>query len=75
MFSFTTSTWAAISEDSSSRCGAIALQGPHHSAQKSTSTGLVAFSTSCSKLASLTGFVICALSFVVACGALHRGHR
>src|SRR5690606_32544051 len=36
----------------SSSAGAIILQGPHHSAQKSTSTGLPDFSTSVSKLAS-----------------------
>ena len=38
----------------SSRIGAIILQGPHHSAQKSTSTGVADFSTSCSKVASVT---------------------
>src|SRR5450830_2019002 len=36
----------------SSRIGAIALQGPHHSAQKSTRTGLSDFNTSASKEAS-----------------------
>src|SRR6185436_5209821 len=34
--------------------GAIALHGPHQSAQKSISTGPGAFSTYCSKLVSLT---------------------
>src|SRR5262245_53716809 len=38
----------------SSRAGAIIRQGPHHSAQKSTTTGLVAFNTSDSKVASET---------------------
>src|SRR5215210_9169711 len=38
----------------SSKAGAIMRQGPHHSAQKSTTTGLVAFSTSASKFASDT---------------------
>src|SRR5262245_46639433 len=38
----------------SSRAGAIIRQGPHHSAQKSTTTGPVAFSTSDSKVASET---------------------
>ncbi|MDT4878703.1 hypothetical protein FQZ97_1143220 [compost metagenome] len=38
----------------SSRIGAIILQGPHHSAQKSTSTGACASSTSAWKLASDT---------------------
>src|SRR5919201_1163048 len=38
----------------SSSAGAIMRQGPHHSAQKSTTTGSVAFSTSESKVASET---------------------
>src|SRR5690606_3804610 len=44
----------AYSSASSSRTGAIILQGPHQVAQKSTSTGPEAFRTSSSKLASLT---------------------
>src|SRR3569833_2086323 len=43
-------SWPAIS----SRAGAIMRHGPHHSAQKSTTTGSLAFSTSASKLASDT---------------------
>src|SRR5499425_3646516 len=38
----------------SSSAGAIARQGPHHSAQKSTRTGLPAFKTSLSNDASVT---------------------
>src|SRR5262249_35195338 len=38
----------------SSRAGAIIRQGPHHSAQKSTTTGPVAFNTSDSKVVSET---------------------
>src|SRR5262245_3043956 len=38
----------------SSSAGAIARQGPHHSAQKSTRTGLPDFKTSESKDASVT---------------------
>ncbi|MNT25752.1 hypothetical protein D3C72_1612920 [compost metagenome] len=38
---------------SSSRIGAIILQGPHQVAQKSTSTGLSDLSTSASKLESV----------------------
>src|ERR1039457_6492739 len=38
------------SSASSSSTGAIILHGPHHSAQKSTSTGAVDFNTSASKL-------------------------
>src|SRR5215217_9085633 len=46
------------SDESSSRTGAIARQGPHHSAQKSTSTGSLDESTSSPKLASETWVVI-----------------
>ena len=38
-----------ISSDNSSREGAIALQGPHHSAQKSTNTGSLDSKTSALK--------------------------
>src|SRR5262245_37951438 len=38
----------------SSRAGAIIRQGPHHSAQKSTTTAPWAFKTSASKVASVT---------------------
>src|SRR5580692_10859252 len=41
----------------SSSAGPIILQGPHHSAQKSTSTGPSAFSTSVAKVSSVTGLV------------------
>src|SRR5271166_58385 len=37
----------------SSKAGAIMRQGPHHSAQKSTTTGSLALSTSLSKVASV----------------------
>ena len=47
----------------SSRIGAIILHGPHHSAQKSSSTGLSDFRTSCEKVAS----VVCTM-----CGLLTR---
>src|SRR3954453_4697409 len=42
---------------SSSTIGAIALQGPHHTAQKSTKTGCSAFKTSWSKFASFTSMM------------------
>ena len=42
------------SSEISSKAGAICLQGPHHSAQKSTKTGLLEPKTSASKLASVT---------------------
>src|SRR5262245_12676392 len=50
--SFAMVTFSAMFVPISSRVGAICLHGPHHSAQKSTSTGLLDLSTSVSKLAS-----------------------
>ena len=47
-------TLPAISFEISSRAGPIMRQGPHHSAQKSTTTGSEDLSTSCSKLESVT---------------------
>ncbi len=49
MVTLSPSSWAICSS-----AGAICLQGPHHSAQKSTSTGCSAFSTSCSNDSSVT---------------------
>src|SRR6202044_309840 len=46
--------WSAIS----SRMGAIILQGPHHSAQKSSNTGLSDFNTSLSNVASLVWTIL-----------------
>src|SRR5579863_5570805 len=43
-------TRPSYSSDNSSRIGPIALQGPHHSAQKSTSTGVRDWTTSAAKL-------------------------
>src|ERR1700712_2622398 len=57
MLTLATVSLPAYSPAISSSAGPIALQGPHHSAQKSTSTGPVAGSTSVLKLASLTGLV------------------
>ena len=45
----------AYSVASSSMSGAIMRHGPHHGAQKSTSTGTGLFRTSASKVASVTG--------------------
>src|SRR5208282_1197477 len=47
-------TLSPIAPEISSSAGAIMRQGPHHSAQKSTTTGPVALSTSASKSASET---------------------
>src|SRR2546423_1167972 len=48
-FSFTILTLPFIVPASSSSAGAIILHGPHHSAQKSTTTGSVDLSTCASK--------------------------
>src|ERR1700726_1648470 len=53
-FSFTILTLSPMAPEISSSAGAIMRQGPHHSAQKSTTTGPVALSTSASKSASET---------------------
>src|ERR1700756_4740174 len=52
--SFTILTLSPIAPEISSSAGAIMRHGPHHSAQKSTTTGPRAFSTSASKSASET---------------------
>jgi hypothetical protein len=50
----------------SSRIGPTARHGPHHSAQKSTKTGVLLFKTSASKVAVVTLLVaILVLLFVV----------
>src|SRR3954465_8226525 len=64
-FSLTTSTLPACSAAMSSRIGVSMRHGPHHSAQKSTMTGLSAFRTSVSKLESVTSLAVlmmCSLS-------------
>src|ERR1700694_3299557 len=53
-FSFTILTLSPMVPEISSSAGAIMRQGPHHSAQKSTTTGPVALSTSASKSVSET---------------------
>src|SRR4051812_10696201 len=50
-------TLPCISVAISSSAGPIIRQGPHHSAQKSTTTGSDALRTSCSKLVSVTFMV------------------
>src|ERR1700730_18346788 len=54
MLSLTIFTLPCIEPDSSSSAGGIILQGPPHSAQKSTTTGPEALRTSLSKVASET---------------------
>src|SRR5580704_17649731 len=65
-------TWPASSSEIWSSAGAICLHGPHHSAQKSTSTGPEAFSTSDSKLSSVTFTVV--IAFLQAPSG-HVAHR
>src|SRR5688500_4899254 len=57
MLIFATVSLPPKSRAISSSAGAIILHGPHHSAQKSTSTGPAAFRTSASHEASLTWMV------------------
>jgi hypothetical protein len=53
-FSLTILTFSPIAVWISSSAGAIMRHGPHHSAQKSTTTGPLAFKTSLSNVASET---------------------
>src|SRR6476469_4161462 len=53
-FIFTKVTFSPCSAASSSRIGPTWRHGPHHSAQKSTRTGLSDLRTSASKLSSVT---------------------
>src|SRR4051794_11535960 len=61
MLSFAIVSLSPCSAAISSRTGATILQGPHHSAQKSTSTGLSLPSTSLAKLVSVTVTVLPAI--------------
>src|SRR6056297_2651668 len=56
---------------SSSKAGPICLQGPHHSAQKSTTTGTLEFFTSASNVSSVTATVD--MSLLLAACAHHWG--
>src|SRR5271166_4133408 len=62
MFTLATVSLPANSPASSSSAGPIILQGPHHSAQKSTSTGPSAFNTSAENVWSVTGLVFVLIS-------------
>lgn len=53
MFIFTTAILSGNSSAIASSAGAIARQGPHHGAQKSTRTGLLLLRTSEANLAAL----------------------
>src|SRR6202142_4610655 len=58
ILSFAMRTLSLFCSAISSRTGAIILQGPHHSAQKSSSTGRSDFSTSLSNVASLVWTIL-----------------
>src|ERR1700733_13787077 len=75
MSTLATVSLPANSPASSSSAGPIILQGPHHSAQKSTSTGpdLLASMTSVAKLWSVTGLVLVLMGFLATVGQ-QRGH-
>ena len=53
-FTLATLTWPAYSRANASTAGSSALQGPHHGAQKSTSTGSSLAATSLSQFDSVT---------------------
>src|SRR3954454_23932943 len=72
MSSFTNET-PVLAAASSSSAGSIALHGPHHGAQKSTTTGCSASSTSLSKVASVTLRI--GLTLPVQAQQGHRPHR
>src|SRR3954471_23665706 len=68
MLSLAMVSFSACSAAISSSTGATILHGPHHSAQKSTSTGLSLPSTSLAKLASVTVTVFLPAMVVVPLG-------
>src|SRR5438552_3345891 len=76
MSSLTIFTLSPISRAISSRTGATRRQGPHHSAQKSTRTGVSASSTSAMNVSSVTALVA-PMSFVLQsryrCSVRQRG--
>src|SRR3982750_3810105 len=65
MFSFAIVSLSLCSAAISSSTGATILHGPHHSAQKSTSTGLSLPRTSLAKLASVTVTVLPAMEVLL----------
>src|SRR5438093_3737500 len=71
-FSLPTVTLPAYSLASASTVGASRLHGPHHSAQKSTSTGAPDFSTLSSKLPSVK---VCTFSVAIASPQLAASPR
>src|SRR5690606_23211317 len=72
-FSFRMVILSGFSAWISSRTGATMRQGPHHSAQKSTSTGPSAFRTSCSNVAEVVALAV--MSFSPSVGSLCQVER
>src|SRR6266567_4751643 len=62
MFTLTSLSSSGRSSAIRSRTGETAWHGPHHSAQKSTITGLSLWMTSCSKVVSVTALAMRILS-------------
>src|SRR3954463_7831104 len=73
MLSFAIVSLSPCSAAISSRTGATILHGPHHSAQKSTSTGLSLPSTSSAKVASVTVLVLPAMVVLLSLSWLGTG--
>src|SRR4051812_29644990 len=65
MLSLTTWSLSPCSPAISSSTGATILHGPHHSAQKSTRTGLSFCSTSVANVASVTVLVLAPMRFAL----------
>ena len=64
VFNLTIFNLSPCSLEISSKIGPTARHGPHHSAQKSTNTGVVLFKTTCSKSAAVTLVVAIIFSFL-----------
>ena len=64
VLSFTILSFEPCSSEISSRIGPTARQGPHHSAQKSTKTGVLLFKTSASNDAVVTLLVAIVLLLI-----------
>src|SRR6516165_7170460 len=75
MLTLATVNLPAMSAARSSRKGPIILQGPHHSAQKSTRTGPLARSTSTSKLLSVTAIGFIGLFLRLTCAEIRGAEK
>src|SRR6185436_2769313 len=68
-------TLLSYSVASSSSTGAIILQGPHHSAQKSTTTGVAEFRTSWEKFPSVNVTIFATILPLLELQKLFQGKR